>query len=126
MVKRFMLYWWTLEAFSRQSVYQAMGIWELGGYITVIKQCFILRIHRKSMSFNEWRLIIVYFQGMGFLLFALGFIDSLFSCKGISLCIPGKSILRLQEAIGFSTPRSTFLTGMSTEKTVHRLDVPVL
>ena len=68
-------------------VYQAMGLWKLCGYITVIKQYFILRIHRKSMSFNEWRLIIVYLQGMGFLLFALGFIDCLFSWKGTSLLL---------------------------------------
>ena len=90
MVKGLMLYWWILRGFIRQSVYQAMSLWKLGGYITIIKQCFILRIPRKSISFNEWRLIIVYFQHMGFSLFALGSIDSLFSSKGIHSAFQGR------------------------------------
>ena len=77
---------------------------------------------------------------MGFLLSALGLIDSLFSWKCISLYIPGMAILRLQEAVCYSTPRGSqtslifyiniftcysILTGMSTEK-IYRLDVAVL
>ena len=64
MAKGFMLFRWTLGGFIRQSIYQAMSLWKLGGYITIIKQCFILRIQGKSMSFSEWRWIIVYLQSM--------------------------------------------------------------
>ena len=60
-----------------------MSLWKLGGYITIIKQCSILRIRRKSILFHEWKLILVYLQAMGFSLFALGFIDSLFYEKDI-------------------------------------------
>ena len=95
------VYWtkhlWSYGFIIAQWVYHD---YEIGLYSTNSTQEYaVLRIKVDYCTLSTY----------GFFIAHSGFIYSLLSWEGISLCIPRKTILRLQGAIRYFTPRSTFM-----------------